>query len=480
MTSTSKTRVVEIEIKELSKKGNGLGLVKRQDGTSYQVEVPFTMPGDKVRAALIRKRGGVYGSRLEEIITPSPDRIMPRCVHFGTCGGCRFQHLSYEQQLKHKESLVEQCFAKLLPPNVTIDPIVAAEQPWHYRNKMEYTFSSDAAGKKYLGLVMDSSRGKVFNISECFLTDSWFVSAVKTVREWWQESNLDAYHLLRDTGSLRTLTLREGQRTGDRMVILTVSGNPDFALHKGHLESFVAFLRDTVEPSNPSSHLSIFLRIQQIARGMTTNTYEMLLYGPDHIREVLQIKLQPNEPPLSLVFHISPSTFFQPNTRQAEQLYSTAINMAQIPQNAVVYDLYCGTGALGLCSSKFAKEVIGIDVSPESALDARTNAQRNGCKNVTIITGAVRYVLSHLPERKIPAPDVVMVDPPRPGLDPEAIRELLTLKPPKILYVSCNPITQALNVAELLQHGYRIAAIRPVDQFPQTYHIENIVVLVKE
>ncbi len=215
------------------------------------------------------------------------------------------------------------------------------------------------------------------------------------------------------------------------MVVLTVSGNPEFALHKEHLESFVAFVRDAVEPVNPNSNLGIFLRIQQIATGMTTNLYEMHLYGPDHIRETLNIQVHPDEPPTVLSFHISPSAFFQPNSQQAEVLYSTALRMADISPDAVVYDLYCGTGALGLCIAKHAKQVIGIEMSPESALDARTNAKRNGCNNVTILSGAVRHTLQQLPEQNIPPPDIVMVDPPRPGLDPEALKNLLKLRPPK-------------------------------------------------
>lgn len=477
MDNIKKKRVVDLEIVSFSKKGNGIGTFVQQNGASAQVEVPFMLPGDKVRANLFRKRGGTFTGKLEELLTPSPQRIAPRCVHFGVCGGCRLQHISYENQLQYKENFVRQCFASILTEQMDFRPIVPCAESWHYRNKMEYSFSCDAAGKKYLGLVVDSSKGKVFNMSECHLTNTWFVDALKSVKHWWNESGLDAYYPYHDRGSLRTLMLREGQRTGDRMAVLTVSGNPEYALSKKHLESFVAFLRDAVEPVNPKHHFSIFLRIQQVGKGMTTNLYEMLLYGPDHIRETLQIKVNPDEAPVPLTFHISPSAFFQTNTKQAEQLYSLALGMAKIPRDAVVYDLYCGTGVIGICVSKHVKEVIGIELSPESALDARTNASRNKCTNVKIISGAIRHVLTQIPEQNIPRPDVVIVDPPRPGLDPDSIKHILEINPPKILYISCNPVTQATNVAEFLKHGYRISAIQPIDQFPQTYHVENIVVL---
>lgn len=474
-----KSRSVELRIASLSSKGNGLASFESQTGKPQAVEVPFTAPGDQVRAQLQRKQGGAYKGRLEEILSPAPERISPRCVHFGVCGGCRLQHLAYENQLQYKESFVRQCFKKLVTPETPFYPIMASASPWNYRNKMEYSFSSDSAGKKYLGLIMDSTRGRVFNMTECHLPNPWFVEALKTVKHWWDESALDAYHMPNDRGSLRTLTLREGQRTGDRMVILTVSGNPEYALTRHHLESFVAYLRDAIEPTSPTSSLSIFLRIQQIGRGMTTNIYEMLLHGPDHIKEILHIQIDPNQPPTPLTFEISPSAFFQPNTAQAERLYSRALFLTQIPPDSVVYDLYCGSGALGLCLAKHVKQVVGIELSPESALDARTNAKHNGCHNFIVLAGAVRHVLLQLPEQNIPPPDVVMVDPPRPGLDPDALNQLRDLHPQKILYISCNPVTQAANVSDLVRYGYQIEAIQPVDQFPQTYHIENIVVLRK-
>jgi 23S rRNA (uracil1939-C5)-methyltransferase len=314
-------------------------------------------------------------------------------------------------------------------------------------------------------LILDSSRGKVFNLTECHLVNSWFAEGVQAVRKWWKENELEAYHPYRNTGSLRTLTMREGQRTGDRMVFLTVSGNPEYALRKHHIESFVAYLRDAIEPLD--SELSIFLRIQQTAKGMTTNFYEMHLHGPDHIRETLHVSGKP------LTFKISPVAFFQPNTRQAEQLYSTALHLSGIPDNGIVFDLYCGTGTLGICAAQKAKQVIGIELSPEACLDAVANAKANGIDNIDIRCGSVSEVLQTIKLH----PDLVMVDPPRAGLDSKAIRLLIDLKPKMILYVSCNPVTQAENVAAFLEAGYQLKVIQPVDQFPHTTHVENIVIL---
>lgn len=477
MSKNNLQRSCVIEIAELTKKGNGLGTISEEP--TRQVEVPFTLPGEQVQAKLQRKKDGLYMSSLEELIVSSPSRIEPRCVHFGVCGGCRWQHMSYRDQLKIKQDKIDKLFAPLLIGGQSILPILPCEHPWEYRNKMEFTFSEDASKNKFLGLIMDSSRGKVLNLTECHLVNPWFIQALKTVKAWWEESNLEAYHPHVDKGSLRTLIVREGIRTGDRLIMLTVSGRPEYALQKHHLESLVAFLRDTIEPVDPSISLSIFLRIQQAIKGTETNFYEMLLYGPDHIQEVLHIQIA-KDALVTLKFDVSPSAFFQPNTTQAEKIYSLALQMLEIPLDSVVYDLYCGTGTLGICAAKKAKKVIGIEISPESSLDARTNAAKNQLNNIEIITGPVKDVIAaKRKEGGLALPDVVMVDPPRSGLDAEIIKHLADLCPQKILYISCNPETQVENIKELQKVGYIIKAIQPVDQFPHTVHIENIVILHK-
>lgn len=479
MSKRNPRQLIEADIIAFTKKGNGMGVVA--DETQRNVEVPFTMPGDKARVLMYRKRGGVFSSHLEELISPSQDRIEPRCIHFATCGGCRWQHIPYYEQLKIKQEQINKLFRPIINPGVVVGKIVACDPPWEYRNKMEFTFSSDSAGKQFVGLIIDGSRGKVLNLTECHLVNPWFVTALKAVRQWWAETGLTAYHPHSNLGSLRNFTLREGIRTGDRLIMLTVSGNPDFALNKQQLESFVAFMRDVAEPMSPGSQLSIFLRIQQVAKGMTTNFYEILLHGPDHIREVLHIQPNLREPVTALTFSVSPSAFFQPNTKQAERLYSIALQLLDIPNQSIVYDLYCGTGTLGICVAKHAKQVVGIEISPESSLDARQNAVNNGLKNVTIVTGSVRDVMTKIrDDHSFPFPNVIMVDPPRVGLDADTLRHLIELKSRKILYISCNPATQVENIRTLMEAGYQIEAIQPVDQFPHTVHIENIVVLALE
>lgn len=469
-------RIAQLKITEFSKEGQGKGIWHPQEGQPQPVEVPFSMPGDEVSVRLLKKKGGIYHSQPVEWLHLSEDRVTPRCRHFGHCGGCRWQHIAYEDQLKQKEAFIHRYLDPFLHADTAWHSIVPCHPPWQYRNKMELTFSSDKAGHRYLGLILYGTRGHVFQMQECHLTREWAIDAVEVVSQWWADSALDAYHAGGDKGSLRTLTLREGERTGDRLVMLTVSGNPAYALNQKQIDHFVAVLRQAIEPVLPEQKLSIFLRIQQIAKGQRTQFYEMLLYGSDHIREILHIETAHNERH-SLHFRISPSAFFQPNTRQAEQLYSRAIQLMQAPAGGVVYDLYCGTGTLGICMAKQAKEVIGIELSPESALDARENVKHNHLSNISIRTGDVGHLLAFLLQDKQLRPDIVMIDPPRVGLDSRALEHLLAMKAPLLTYISCNPATQAANLEILVKGGYRMRSVQPVDQFPQTIHVENIVVL---
>ncbi|MFA6915630.1 MAG: 23S rRNA (uracil(1939)-C(5))-methyltransferase RlmD [Parachlamydiales bacterium] len=472
---------VELPIDRLSPKGNGIGQTVRSDGSERIVEVPFAIPGDTVRATVVKKKHGKEKARLEEVLSPSAERVQPLCKHFGVCGGCRLQQMSYESQLQYKEAFVRKLFQEIAVPGVEIKPIVPSVSPWQYRNKMEYSFSSDLNGTRYLGLVMEGSKGKVLNLTECHLVAPWYTECLDTVRQWWESTDLQAYHPYKNTGTMRTLIVREGVRTGDRLVMLTVSGNPDYAPKKQQLNSFVSSLRNAIELHDGKSRLSIFLRIQQIAPGMATNFYEMLLYGPDVVREEMHIQLYSDQPAKTLQFKISPASFFQPNPLQAEKLYSLALQTAQLKPQDVVYDLYCGTGTIGISAASSVKEVIGIEVSPEAALDARENAKLNGLTNVNIFAGAVHHILQQIQkDRHESTPDVVIVDPPRVGMENVGQRLIAGLNAERVLYISCNPSTMVADITVLTSLGYKLISLQPVDMFPQTMHIETIALLVRQ
>ena len=371
--------------------------------------------------------------------------------------------MDYSVQLKQKEERVRKAFQYRFP----VAPIIPCATPFHYRNKMEFSFSENRGGMRYLGLMIAHAEPYVFNVSTCHLCPPWFTDVLQGVRTWWELSGLSAYSPPRDTGTLRYLTLRYAMHTGQKMIILNVSGNPAFAPQRAQLDDFVSAVKQSLSSGETPS---IFLRIHQTKKGTPTQFYEMHLSGPDHIVEELHLQDQ------TLSFKISPASFFQPNTWQAEKLYDTALSW--LSPSTILYDLYCGTGSLGMAAAKRAERVLGIDLSPESILDAEENCRRNRILNMQLETGDVGKVLTRLKQQGVfLPPDTVMVDPPRAGLDPLAMHHLKELLPESILYISCNPVTQAENIEELMTAGYKLIHLQPVDQFPHTYHIENIALL---
>lgn len=424
-----------------------------------------TLPGEFVAAEFFGKRKRLQLGRLRQVKTPSEHRVTPPCVHFGYCGGCRWQHIDYQQQLMMKR---EKVFG-LLQQYPTVTQEIPCPHPWRYRNKMEYNFSQNAARDRFLGLSIDGSK-YVFNIEECHIVAPWFVNVVKGVRNWWSESGLEAWLKQYTPGSLKTLTLRHGLKYDDRMVILGILGGE---LLPAHREAFLGCVKEAAGKDLQGS-LSIWCATYYVCRGERSRIAYELLQGPGYLTEELVVGCPGKE--VSLKFRVGPASFFQPNPAQAERLYSLAINLADIGPDTVVYDLYCGTGTLALVAASFAKEVLGVERCEEAVLLARDNAVLNGIRNVSFVCGDVGRVLAGL-ERT--SPDVVLLDPPRSGLDPKAINAVLTLKPKIIVYISCNVETQADNVAALVEGGYRVEARAFVDQFPHTIHTESVVKLVR-
>lgn len=458
MSKVSQEKIVLTD--SLSPKGRGCV-------SSQKLDVIGALPHEEVLIQPAGRKKGRNQAYLREVITPSADRVEPRCSHVPDCGGCVFQQMDYFAQLDEKEAIVQKHFAPLIEKEKPeIRPILGCEDPWRYRNKMEFSFSENREGEKFLGLMLAGSRGRVLNLKECYLVSEWFTETLGKIRGWWENTSFSAYNHNNDTGHLRCVTLREAKQGTGKMVMLTVSGNPQFALKKTQVQAFVDLLK--------GEGVSLFLQVHQIAKGRPTQFFEMLLDGPDHITETLHIELDEEEVH-TLNFKISPTSFFQPNTLQAQKLYSEGLQMLSQLEGALVFDLYCGGATLGLTAAKKAKKVVGVEINPHAVFDAGWNQEVNEIQNFSIHRGDVGSCLEKMDEK----PDVVIVDPPRAGLDERALRELLRFDPKEILYISCNPKTQAANCTELVEKGYRLKAIQPVDQFPHTIHIENIVLLEK-
>ena len=452
-------QIVDLSIKSINKEGFGKAVWTRPDGTTRDVVVPYSLPGEEVSACVLRSRR--MPAKIESIIKTSPDRVTPCCRHFGACGGCRLQHMSDQAQSAFKKRAIDTLFASYTS---CIRPLISSPHTYMYRNKMEWSFSQDAKGQKFLGLILQGTRGRVENILECHLVDPWMTTGLKAIRAFWAASSLLAYNHNTNTGHLRTLAFRDSRRTGDRVIILTVSANPDYPVKRHDLDAFVQVCKGL----QGSGTLTVILRIHQIVKGSPSQMYEMRLFGPDVFREEFSVGGKVTE------FHVSPSSFLQPNAFTASVIYNTALDLADLNESDVLYDLYAGIGVFGMCVAHRVKHVVSIELNPDSAYDAKCNRDRLKLANVELFEGDVGAVLE---SKTIEPATCVFVDPPRTGLGKKVCAEIAAIGPKKLVYVSCNPVTQAEDVKELVALGFEVDAIQPIDQFPQTVHVENIVCL---
>lgn len=443
---------IEVAIESLAFGGNGVG---RLNG--FVVFVRRALPGDVVRAEVTKVRRGYAEATTVELLEPGPDRMEPRCSHAGTCGGCRFPELSYDAQVRAKEHQVRDAFERIARlPDVTIEPIVPARSPYEYRNKLEYSFTTTDDGPA-LGFHKAGRWDEVLAIDRCHLTGELGNAVREAVNRWARRSGLAAYDQAAHEGFLRHLVFREGRNTDEALVVLvTAPGDLPAA------DEFVGAL--TAIPQVKSIHWAVNDRPAEV-----TNLPTELLWGEEAIEEEL----------CGLRFRVRPNAFMQTNTEMAEVLYDTVVEFAQLSGEETVYDLYAGTGTIGLILAPHALTVWGVELSEESVACAIENATLNGIVNAAYFAGDVAQSLEELVPRS-GAPDVVVVDPPRAGLTKKAVRGVAELGARRVVYVSCNPTTLAPNVRELIdEHGYVLERVRPIDMFPHTPHIESVTSLTR-
>ena len=438
---------IELHVDSLAFGGNG---VARLDG--FVIFVRRGLPGDTVRARVTKVKRGFAEATALEILTPGPDRVVAPCPHFGACGGCRFQDYSYDCQLESKAAQVRDALVRLggiaEPP---IDPIVPAASQYHYRNKLEYSFTQTPDGPA-LGFHRAGRWDEVLPLEVCLLTSNLGNAIRDAVQGWAREEKLVAYDQTDQKGYLRHLVFREGRNTGQVLVQLVTAKGKKF--EEGYL---VEVLRKF--PEVRSIHWAVNETPAEI-----TNLPTVLLWGEDAIEEQI----------LGLRFRVRPNAFLQTNTEMAETLYSIAREFAGLTGSETVYDLYCGTGTIGLTLAPDALTVWGVEISEESVACAIENAELNGITNAAFFAGNVSLALEELQQRA-GQPDVVVVDPPRAGLAGKALRRLGRLRAPRIVYVSCNPTTLASDLKTLREDfGYELVRCRPVDMFPHTPHIETV------
>jgi len=433
---------LELTVDALAFGGDGIA---RADG--YVVFVAGAIPGDRVRARVFKAKRAYGHARVVELLEPSPERIPPAADH----PGAPWQVLPYERQLAVKAEQVEDALRRIgRLDGFTLEPIVPAVQEWRYRNKLEYSFGTGPDGSLVCGFHAPGRWDEIVALDDCLLASERGNAAREQVLAWARAEGLRAHDRRSGEGTLRNLVVREGRRTGEVQVRLVVAPG---ALPTPSLTAAVAADSLLVTTTD--------------ALGETTALGETeLLAGSDAIEEELA----------DLRFRISPLAFFQTNTEMAERLYGVAAELADLRGPERLFDLYSGSGTIGLVLSARVAQVYGVELVEESVADAINNARLNGIDNARFYAGDVRLALRELVEQA-GRPDVVVVDPPRAGLSKKAVRRVIEAAPRKIVYVSCNPTTLAPNAAQLAEAGYALRRVRPVDMFPQTPHIECVAVL---
>jgi len=447
-----KGQELELRVDSLAYGGNG---VARLDG--FVVFVRRGLPGDTVRARVTRVKGGYAEAIALDVVAAGEDHVEPRCRHFGDCGGCRFQDLAYEAQVRAKELQVRDALERIGGlADIALEPIVPAVEQYGYRNKLEFSFTRTEHGPA-LGFHRAGRWDQVLEIERCHIASDTVNEIRDTVQRWARDAGLPAYDQRSGEGFLRHLVVREGRNTGQALAVLvTAPGSLDEA------DRLVEALRG-IEAIRSVQH-AVNDRPAEV-----TNLPSKLLWGEEAIEEEL----------LGLRFRVRPNAFLQTNTAMCERLYELAVDYAALTGEETVYDLYCGIGTIGLTLARSALTVWGIEISEESVACAIENARLNGVVNTAFFAGEVGDAVGELVPRA-GRPDVVVVDPPRAGLTNRALREIGELGAQRLVYVSCNPTTLAGNAAVLCGSlGYRLDRVRPVDMFPHTPHVESVTLFTR-
>lgn len=461
---SSEERFVDIDVTAIGFEGVSIG---RIDGVVHFVK--GALPGERVRARVVRSKSSYVEAETVEILSAAPSRRTPPCEHFGVCGGCKWQHLAYDHQAAWKQQHVADAFERLAKVDVgTLHPTLQAPSEFGYRNKMEFSFSAsrwltamemehaeDYDRNFALGLHVPGRFDKVRNIDHCFLQAEAANTLLAAVHQLREQFPVEAHHARLHTGFLRHLVVRTSTTTSSVMSAL-ITTTPESELERRFVESWMQLASQM-----PAG--STLLHAVNDTRSPVAVGDVVQMDGPGYLVEESH----------GVTYQISPFSFFQTNTQQLPHLVERTLLAASIQPTDVVWDLYCGTGTLSLPAARQASHVWAAELVESSILDARANAQRNG------ITNAEFHVLDlHAPAaiealKAAPSPDVIIIDPPRAGMHPMLVEHLRSVRAPRISYVSCNPSTLARDCG-LLDDLYTVAEVTPVDMFPQTYHVEAV------
>lgn len=454
--------VENVEITGVAAEGKSIARVD-----DMVVFIPYGAPGDVVNIKLDKKKRSYAEAHIVDMLKPSPDRVAPVCEHFGVCGGCKWQHIPYESQLRHKRDQVVDALTRIAKVEIPeVNPTLGSKETFCYRNKLEYTFSCkcwitfedlrsgrEIADRNALGFHIPGAFDKVLDIKKCWLQDDLSNRIRLFVRQYALAKGYEFYDIKAQQGLMRTLMVRIAS-TGEVMLIV-VFARPE--------QEKIDDLMGAIAAEFPEITSLLYVVNQKV--NDTIADQEVITYrGRDYINEEME----------GLQFRIGPKSFYQTNSLQAYELYKVARRMACLKPDDLVYDLYTGTGTIANFVARQVKKVVGIEYVPEAIADAKLNSEVNGIDNTIFFAGDMKDVLTDGFIEEHGRPDVMIIDPPRAGMHEDVVNVILNARPERIVYVSCNPATQARDLA-LMDSLYRVEEVQPVDMFPHTHHVENIV-----
>ena len=447
-----KNQLITAEITDLTHEGAGVAKIE-----GYTLFVPDSLPGEKAKIRVVHTKKDYGYGRVEELLEKSPDRVDPPCDIYGRCGGCQLQHLSYEGQLKYKQKQVKDALERIGGlSGVKVLPTLGMEYPWIYRNKAQVPVAA-RDGELIAGFYQKRSH-QIIDMDHCLITDETVDEIIQEVKKIAKETGIPPYDETTHQGVLRHIVVRIGRETGEVMVVL-VTKTDDLP----HRKTFIRGLTEKYPQIKAIAH-NINSKRTNVIFGETTKT----IWGRDVIYDRIG----------SVKFAISARSFYQVNPQQTRVLYEKALEYAELTGQETVIDAYCGIGTISLFLAQKAGKVYGVEVVPEAIEDAKANAELNGLDNAFFEAGKAEDVIPAWHEKGIKA-DVIVVDPPRKGCDEALLKTIIAMKPKRVVYVSCNPSTLARDLRILEDGGFQTIEVQPVDMFPQTTHVETVVLMSK-
>jgi len=469
----NKNEIVTITIEDIGNDGEGIG---KYEG--YTLFVKGAVPGDVARVKILKAKKTYGYAKVEELVTPSPDRVTPECPVAGRCGGCQLQHVSYERQLAYKADKVKNCLLRIggiakERLDAITEPIIGMEEPFYYRNKAQYPVGENKEAKPVMGFYAGHSHN-IIDCTDCAIQEPVNAVILPVVKQFMQEKHISAYNEESGRGLLRHVLTRVGFKTKEVMVCLIINGRkfPGAEELAGRVKAAVEGFQTTVTGNEKVYTLKSFcLNVNTEKTNVILGQEILPVYGDNFITDYIG----------NIKYQISPLSFYQVNPQQTVKLYEKALEYAGLTGNEIVWDLYCGIGTISLFLAQKAKQVYGVEIIPQAIEDAKINSKLNNLNDAEFFVGAAEDVMpaKYKESNGTMKADVICVDPPRKGCEESLLDTVAAMEPKRIVYVSCDPATLARDVKHLESRNYELKKVCPVDQFAHTGHVESCVLLCR-